>query len=385
MVAMSANARRLLMYLVENGPTYRADLARSLNLSRATVGNLANQLMNRGILTEEPGSENSLKTSLKATNTLGVFASVVFMRRICAVALATLDGRQVTLDSVDFSENDDALTRLSCGINFLRKLLECTHTTDNLVGIYLSVDAQVHAESGEILQRYSSRWAGVNPKQEFSSSFNAPVVIQNTARLQGLGESLWGAGKEFTDIYYVELAYGVAGAHIVHGAISSGAHGGSGELGHVVYDWNGPRCTCGNTGCLTQYVSVPAILREISILNSDLTTFESILESVRAKDALCMALIQRVAQIFAQALINVCHLYDPQAVIVSGPLVEAGIGFLDTVRNYVQNHALSLVAQHVQILPSLHIPGDITVAHAGVASLRKCSAIISPVLEKALK
>src|SRR5690606_10090611 len=108
----------------------------------------------------------------------------------------------------------------------------------------------------------SSRWFGVNPKQYLADRFGVPVYAQNTARLEGLAEYLWGAGRGHQDMLYVEVSYGITSGHIIDGIIQSGSRGGSGELGHTVYDWNGPLCTCGNAGCLMQYVSIPALLRD---------------------------------------------------------------------------------------------------------------------------
>ena len=46
---------------------------------------------------------------------------------------------------------------------------------------------------------------------------------------------------------------------VINGQLHLGIGGTGGELGHMVIDYNGPRCGCGNHGCLEAYASGPAI------------------------------------------------------------------------------------------------------------------------------
>src|SRR5690606_36898737 len=119
---------------------------------------------------------------------------------------------------------------------------------------------------------------------------------------------MWGAGDAEHDLLYVDVSYGVTSSHVTNGVVRSGGHGGSGELGHVVYDWNGPRCTCGNDGCVMQYVSIPALLRDYAIAAPEATDWPGFCALVESGDEIARSLAKRAALVMGRTLVTSCHL-----------------------------------------------------------------------------
>lgn len=197
MTALTPNAQRLLRTLVTDGPAYRADLARALGVSRATVTNLTNRLNADGLIEETDPEPGALKNLIGTTPKLGVLASVMFLVDTCTATVATLDGTALKSFTLGQPAEASATDRLAAGADHLGRLLaERELTPGDLRALRLAVDTQMDARSGEVYaQRASSRWYGVNPKRYFTERFAVPVHTENSARLERLAEYLWGGGR----------------------------------------------------------------------------------------------------------------------------------------------------------------------------------------------
>jgi len=87
------------------------------------------------------------------------------------------------------------------------------------------------------------------------------VRLENDANAAALGEQRFGAGRGIDDLALLTLGTGVGGGLVLGGELYTGASGLAGEVGHVVIDPAGPRCGCGNRGCLEQLASATAVKR----------------------------------------------------------------------------------------------------------------------------
>lgn len=378
MTSVTPNAQRLLRSLVVGGPAYRADLARALDVSRATVTNLTNTLLEDGWI-EEPGYEPGvIKNHIGTSALLGVLASVVFLVDTCTVALSRTDGRVLISRTLKMDVSATAEQRLIIGSEVIVELFADTAQNASLLrAIHLAVDTQIDAQTGEVYaQRASSRWYGVNPKRYLEERFGVTVHLQNTARLEGLAEAIWGAGAAYRDILYVDVSFGVTSGHIVDRVIQTGTRGGSGELGHTIYDWNGPLCTCGNAGCLMQYVSVPAILRDYSTSTGKDIDWTQYCALVAENDEPAVTLARRAAAILGRVLVNTCHLIDPEVVVLNGELVRHLPGFVSDTTAALRAAALPLVARNVLVVRAEIDDVLAVTAEAGIASLRRIDEVI---------
>ncbi len=87
------------------------------------------------------------------------------------------------------------------------------------------------------------------------------VTVENDANAAAWGEFRFGAGRGLEHMVFITLGTGVGGGIITHGVLLRGAQGAGGELGHVTIDPTGPRCGCGNYGCLEALASGTTIAR----------------------------------------------------------------------------------------------------------------------------
>src|SRR5215208_5879144 len=125
------------------------------------------------------------------------------------------------------------------------------------------------AVPGFILARENKVWSaanleaieGIPLKEELGDRTGLPVTVENDANAAAWGEFRFGAGSEVEHLLFLTLGTGIGGGVVSHGVLLRGAQGAGGELGHTTIQATGPRCGCGNRGCLEALASGTAIGR----------------------------------------------------------------------------------------------------------------------------
>jgi len=107
-------------------------------------------------------------------------------------------------------------------------------------------------------------WVDVHLTEIFSSEFNLPVLIDNDANVMGLGEAVFGAARDCTDVIFLTVGTGIGGAIVADGKLYGGYKNRGTEMGHVTIDHKGIACNCGGRGCLEAYASTGVLLRQYS-------------------------------------------------------------------------------------------------------------------------
>ena len=104
-------------------------------------------------------------------------------------------------------------------------------------------------------------WHDYPVKEEIERRLQAPVILENDANAAALGENWLGAARDVDDMCIVTLGTGVGGGIVLRGDVWDGMTGMAGELGHITIDPNGPKCNCGNSGCVEQFASATGVVR----------------------------------------------------------------------------------------------------------------------------
>jgi glucokinase len=129
-------------------------------------------------------------------------------------------------------------------------------------GVCLAVPGFILARENKVLSAANlEAIEGIPLKEELGGRTGLPVTVENDANAAAWGEFRFGVGKDVDDLVFVTLGTGVGGGVISHGVLLRGARGTGGELGHITVHPAGPRCGCGNHGCLEALASGTAIAR----------------------------------------------------------------------------------------------------------------------------
>src|SRR3954471_9020793 len=195
---------------------------------------------------------------------------------------------------------------------------------------------------------------GIPLDEEIGSRTGLSVTVENDANAAAWGEFRYGAGKDVEHLVFITLGTGVGGGVITHGVLLRGAQGAGGELGHVTIDPAGPRCGCGNRGCLEALASGTAIQRrarevanerpdsalgrlaiERQVLGEDVT------ELAQAGDEAAIAVLEETGMWLGIGLAGFVNIFNPEVIAVGGGAARAGEFLLASAREQVQLRARS--------------------------------------------
>jgi glucokinase len=192
-----------------------------------------------------------------------------------------------------------------------------------------------------------------------------PLILENDANAAAMGEKWKGAGAGCKDLICLTLGTGIGGGIIVDHSLVHGADGMAGELGHMTIKPRGPRCACGNHGCLEALASATALRREAiaaarkhpeSSLNrccrGDLAALDAELVSQEATrgDTIARRLYQVMGTHLGIGIANLINAFNPEAVIIGGGVSRAWELFIPQVRQEVQRRAFKVPAERAKIL-----------------------------------
>ncbi|MFE4602531.1 ROK family protein, partial [Kitasatospora indigofera] len=179
-------------------------------------------------------------------------------------------------------------------------------------------------------------------RDRLAEAFGVPVHVDNNTRLAALAESVWGAATGSRDVLYLRLSHGVGGGLVVGGALHGGAHGLSGELGHITVDPAGGPCDCGGRGCLETVASVGAVLDAYRAAGGRAADIAGFTAAARDGDAVAAGVLRAVGAQVGGVLAAVCNAVGPGVVVVGGELAEAGDLLLGPVRETLSARVLPL-------------------------------------------
>lgn len=210
-------------------------------------------------------------------------------------------------------------------------------------------------------------WHDVPLRDIVNSKYKVKTYLINDASAGALGECEFGAGKKVNNLIYITVGTGIGGGIIINGGLYLGPSGSAGEIGHTTIDVNGPRCSCGNIGCLETLASGTAMaeeaIRRISrgersalakmVENKiDNITAELVGMAAQGGDSLALAVISQVGTYLGVGIVNLVNIFNPEMVIVGGGVAQMADLLLEPARQVVEERAFPLLAQAVRIVPT---------------------------------
>lgn len=259
-----------LIYLIATSQNEisRTELATLTGLSKMTIGNYINELIQEGILIEEPYEFSTKHTPGRRPVALHISPSspcimgTYIGRTYCQSILADISGKAINTIRTYY---DNTLSQEDL-VEYIKKQFNklTSHTSRPLLGYGVCSPGPIDKTSGTIL----------NPPNFFNLSdipivsileeyTKLPVRLIQDVDAGALVERLYGYGKKFNNFIYLHIIHGIGMSVILNGELFSEISGHSSEIGHMSINFNGPKCACGNVGCLEQYASLEQMKKRI--------------------------------------------------------------------------------------------------------------------------
>ena len=244
---------------------------------------------------------------------------------------------------------------------------------DDLQAIGVGVPGRVDPERGQVTLAVNLGWTDFALRDVLEAEIGRPVVIENDARAAAIGLHERGVVGATDDLAYLAVGTGIAAGVILDGRLHRGARGLAGEIGHAIADASGPRCACGQYGCLEAFASGPSIARRAGV-----ATARDVYEAAAGGDPAATELVDDVGRRLAWAVHTLVMAYDVERVVVGGGVSHAGAAFERPLRRELERLRTAsdlagelLPADVAHVLPPEAEPGAwgaVAVARAALAA-----------------
>ncbi|HIC88273.1 MAG TPA: ROK family protein [Anaerolineae bacterium] len=210
-------------------------------------------------------------------------------------------------------------------------------------------------------------WDDLDVLSPFRDAFGIPAFLENDVNAAAWGEKQFGIGRNVSDMLYVNLGTGIGGGLIVNGRLLHGVGDGAGEIGHTTVLPQGPRCSCGNRGCLEVLASGTGIarrarqvlregrfslIRDLAGGELDRVTAQHVLEATRRGDPLACYLWQETVTYIAIAVGNAVSLLAPELIVFGGGVAAAGELLFKPLRKRLARRVRLVPVEHIPIVPA---------------------------------
>lgn len=206
-------------------------------------------------------------------------------------------------------------------------------------------------QAGIILSPPGMRdWTRVPIVERAVARFGVPAFLDNDGTAGAFGEYLFGPWRHVRSLAYLTIGTGIGGGMVLDGRPYRGSTGNGVEFGHLVIDWQGRACNCGQAGCAEAYVSGTAIgaraveaaaAAEAGTLLGAAVSAADVAEAARAGDALAERIWSESMRILGRLVAQVINAVEPDLVVLGGGVTQAGRMLIEPVRRYALSGVMS--------------------------------------------
>lgn len=356
----SLNKSLILNVIRLEGPISRADIAKKTNLTPPTVTNLVGELIESNIVIE---SDLGTSSGGRKPIMLSIHASAF------QVIGMDVGASQLKLVSTNLNGEmkETLLVKMPTPItseSFLELLVQSVEIMldksglpkGSILGIGVGMHGLVDPQKGVAHYAPNLDLRDIPIKEKLETVFELPVEIENDVRAMALGESWFGNGQGIENFICINVGMGIGAGIILDNHLFKGSSFTAGEIGHTTIDVEGPKCSCGNYGCLQALAAGPAIAsraqKEIRLSreslipelvqgNLEAITGEVVHQAALQGDPLAIEVLKNTGRYLGIGIANLINILNPSRVIVGGGVSKAGEFILGPMKETVEKRALN--------------------------------------------
>ena len=268
---------------------------------------------------------------------------------------------------------------------------EAAATTQEVAALGIGVPGRVDRERGHVTGAVNLDWHDLPLGPRLESRLGIPTVLENDVRAAALGLHRRRVFGPTESLALLAIGTGIAAGVVLDGRLHRGAHGLAGEIGHVIIEPDGPRCACGNRGCLEAVAAGPAIVARTragwaarrngrapqpseenfadardardargagNVGEKNLDDAEGVFAAHASGDAVAAEVIEAAGRAIAWSIHLLALAYDVERIVIGGGVSHAGEPFMAPIRRELDRYrsasalaAEVLLPDTVQLLP----------------------------------
>jgi glucokinase-like ROK family protein len=368
-----SNLSSILRLIHTQASVSRAQLAVLTGLNKSTISSLVDDLYERGLV-HETGLNSAgtgrpatlLELNPKGGYIIGVELGVDFV----SVGISDFLGRLIWQKKEDADPFEAQTIMIEQTLRIVKEALAVGRKKGyRFLGLGLATPGTVDLKEGVLIFAPNLHWKDVPFRKIFSECTKLKVIIENDANAAAVGEHLFGSARLTQDFIFVFAGVGIGGGLFLNGKLYRGKNGFAGEIGHspIMPNQSQTVCHCGNRGCWETYANQYSIIQRVHARLE--VKRNSIIPKLMAEQhtALTIALIKQAAdagdpeaiESFAEAgramgqgFAGLINIFNPEKIILGGPLSLAGDYLLPAIREVIPHHTLPEIDQQAEIVLS---------------------------------
>lgn len=357
------------------GPSARVSLAQQTGLSKTTVSNIIDQLLQDNLVTEgdfiDAAATGGRRPILVQFNEdLGLVLGIDVGMTSITLITTNLAGQVKSVWNEPFDLTTTPQTCLAMLCAAIRIFMARADLQwDQILGIGVGLTGPIDPRTRTLLYPPGEHsWEGIDIAAFISQQFQVPVYVENNANLAALSEGRYGVGKPFSDFVYITIGQGIGCGLIRNQQIYRGAMGAAGEIGHLQLADDGPLCICGKRGCLETLADNKAIITDASegislarlaprarvsphLADAEDLDINDIIHAAESGEMSARLAIQQAGRYIGAAVAIIINLINPEIVILDGVTIRTGRYLLEAVQEESARHTLPAVWPATKIIP----------------------------------
>ncbi len=278
-------------------------------------------------------------------------------------ALADLDGKVLGQHTIPTNASEGEQAVLGRIIDVIEKVMEkANKNADDVKAIGIGSPGPLDAKAGIIITTPNLPFRNFQLVKPITDKFKIPTYLDNDANVAAIGEYMLGAGKGTTNMVYITVSTGIGGGAILDGKIYRGSTSNALEVGHTTILPDGPRCNCGNYGCIEAIASGTAIARQAreaisegadtSLKNYDTVTSYEVYKEAQKGDKVAKEILDSSFNYLGIAVANIITSFDPEMFVIGGGVSQMGAVLFDKVQEVVNKRCFSAMSENCRIVPA---------------------------------
>jgi predicted NBD/HSP70 family sugar kinase len=341
--ALPEGSRLALREILIHGTLSRAEIARSLGLSRASLTRAMRILVAHRLVVEVGtgvrGATGRPSELLQSSSGQWEFLGVKLTRERLYAAVTDLGGRVLALHEEAVAST--VPEALADQISAVHERLRAAHPAICAVGVSLPGDVLVRGGEAVVASSPFLGWTDVPFARMVRERTGLAAFTANDVHALTVKEHWFGAGAGRGSMALVTVGEGLGLGLIVNGQVSTGEHGRLGRIGHLPVLGGGPDCGIGHAGCASSFLPSPVIVRNAGREGS---TYEQVVELARTGDERAVAAFEDAGRALGVVLATAVHIADPAAIVLTGD----GLPVYDLARSTVDEALRAALAPYRQ-------------------------------------
>jgi N-acetylglucosamine repressor len=350
----------------------RLDLCEILRLSSPALGKYVKALIDFGLIreTDTVGTKGSGRKSiyLELNPDASITIAIALHHTYIQAGLVTATGEVFEKRRYDCGselDREEFIERIAEIIDDILGFVRTMPKPRRLIGLGVAMGGHLDQQTGISHDyKFAKNWYSVPLKEILEKRFDLPVSLVKDSNACALGEQYFGYGIGVDDFLSVWLGDGIGMGIVIDGKNYVGASGYAGELGHARGGDPSKLCYCGHMGCLEGTTSQEYILSEcrkglelgvLSEMNrmcggdTARLTMQQVITAAQNGDSLSRSIFSNVGTTLGHALSDMANVFNPEMIILRGPIIDGNQFLFETIKTSVMNQVLNRISVGLDI------------------------------------